>query len=725
MKQVLQSRNGATVVRDVPAPPCPPGGVLVRTSHSAISAGTERALVERRSLLARARERPDLARQVLERAVHDGVRSTREAVLRKLAQELPSGYSCAGRVVEVGAAVSELSVGDVVACAGTGHAHHAEVVAVPRNLCAKVPPGVPRPAAAMTTIAAIAMHGIRLGDVRLGERVAVIGCGLVGQITCRLLHATGAEVVALDVDPARVRQAVEQSHADHGVEVGPGGSERVLALTRGIGVDHAIVTAASATNDPLLLAAEVARDRGSVTLVGMLPAAFERAPLYMKELEFRISRSYGPGRYDDEYERRGLDYPIGYVRWTEQRNMECVLDLQARGLLELDSLIDDIVDVDRAAEAYDRLVGPTVQRPRGALVLAYPERDDEAVGPLPRLAARPRSTVPGAPAIGLVGAGDFARSVLVPAFREAGARLELVGGGAGPSAEQAQRLLGFARVAPSAEAVLHDDAVDAVVIATRHGMHAGLTREALEAGKHVFCEKPLALTEQELASVLAAASESGSILMVGFNRRFSPLLRALRDFVREPGRSLLAAYRVSAGALPPAHWIHDLEQGGGRVHGEVCHFIDALSFVAGADVVEVHAGGFAHERLPLQALDNVVLTVKLADGSVGSITYTAVSAPGVGKERLEVFAAGRVAVLDDYRSLELHDGSGRKPWRPREQLKGHREEVRAFLEGMRAGIAPIALADQANVTLATLAAVESMRTGAPVRLQPRHAARVS
>jgi predicted dehydrogenase len=715
MRQVLFSRSGSTVVRKVPSPPCPPGGVLVRNAFSAVSAGTERDRVDpgRASLAARARERPDLVREVVDRALHDGVRETREAVLRKLAEESPGGYSTVGTVVEAGARVSGLSPGDVVACAGAGHAHHAEVVAVPRNLCAKVPPGVPLPAAAMTTIAAIALHAVRLAGVALGERVAVVGCGLVGQIACRLLHAAGAEVIALDVDAARVRQAVESSGADHGVESGSLARDRVLALTGGIGADHVLVTAAAAVSEPLRLAAEVARDRGTVTLVGAVPIELERGPLYTKELELRVSRSYGPGRYDAEYELRGLDYPIGFVRWTEQRNMECVLDLQARGLLELSSLVEEVYPVDRAAEAFARLVGPPERRPRGVIVLAYPDRDAAAEARSDGRVAAVRRVDGRRPSIGLIGPGSFATSVLVPALRAAGAQLEVAGGGAGPSAGAARRLHGFARVAPSAEDVISDAAVDAVVIATRHGSHARLARAALEAGKHVFCEKPLALSVEELDDVLAAARASGRVLTVGFNRRFSPLLSAAREFVRGPGGPLLATYRVSAGAIPAEHWTHDLEQGGGRVQGEVCHFVDSLAFVCGAPVTEVHATGFGRDGAAVQARDNVALGLAFADGSAGTVLYAAVAAPGVGKERLEVFGRGRIALLDDYRTLELHDGARRERRRERTQRKGHAEEVRAFIEALRTGIPPIPLSDLENVTRATIAAVDSLRTGLP------------
>src|SRR5579884_2018919 len=674
MRQVLQNRSGLTVVREVPLPPCPPAGVLVRNEFSAISSGTERTSVEsnQKSLLARARERPDLVRQTIDKARQEGLRATRDAVRRRLEEESPSGYSSAGIVLEVGPRVRGLEVGDRVACAGAGHANHAEVVAIPSNLCAVVPEGVSLQAASLTTLAAIALHSVRLAEVALAERVAVVGCGLIGQIVCRLLRSAGAEVFALDIDSSRIDDAV-RGGADHGVPVGEGAAGAIRRLTDALGVDHAIVTAGAQVNAPLVLAAEITRDRGSVTLVGAVPIEFPRGPLYMKELRFRVSRSYGPGRYDPEYEERGLDYPIAFVRWTEQRNMEAVLSLQARGVLSLEDLIDEVIPVERGAGA-------------------------------------------AAPAIGLIGPGGFASQVLVPAFVAAGARLEVVGGGQGVSAEAATRTLGFARHADSAEAVIKDPAVDAVVIATRHGLHAQYVQAALAAGKHVFCEKPLALTVEELDAVMAAAADSERVLAVGFNRRFAPMAVSLRQALAPGSGPVVATYRVSAGAVPADAWVHDLEEGGGRVIGEVCHFIDTLVFLAGAPVSEVHASGCSKVGAPTQANDNVAVTLRHADGSLGTILYVAQSAPGIGKERIEAYGAGGVGVLDDYRELELY-GPRAQRVKGRGQEKGHREEIAAFVAAVRSGQPPVPLTEVANVSLATIAVVESMRTGAAVRVE--------
>jgi polar amino acid transport system substrate-binding protein len=481
-------------------------------------------------------------------------------------------------------------------------------------------------------------------------------------------------------------------------------------------VDQAIVTAASSSADPLLLAGEVARDRAAVVLVGTVPVEVPRELFFNKELAFRVSRSYGPGRYDLEYEERGLDYPIGYVRWTEQRNMACVLDLQARGALVLRDLIDDVVPIERAEEAYARLSGPPEGRPRGALAFSYPQATEGAAeAAVPRPAAPPEPLAAGgAVRIGLLGPGGFANGVLVPAFKAAGARLAAVAGGSGPSAEATARKSGFARVADGEDDLIADASVDAVVIATRHGSHARLATKCLAAGKHVFCEKPLALDEEELAEVLAAAEVAGRVLTVGFNRRFSPHMVAAREHVAAAGAPISAVYRVSAGNLPPQHWLHDLAEGGGRIVGEGCHFFDSLSFVTGAEVVRVSASGFAVADLPVQARDNVVITADMADGSVGTIAYVASGSPGVAKERLELFAGARTAILDDFRELELYDGDKHVRDRLKSQDKGHGTEVARFLSAVREGVQPIELASLANVHRACFAAVESLRSGAPV-----------
>ena len=732
MKQVLQvRRTGATVVRDVPLPPCAPGEVLVQNVFSAISSGTERARVElsQKSLLGKARERPDLVRQVWGRARREGMKSTLQGVQQRLGEESPVGYSSAGAVVEVGEHARGLQHGDLVACAG-GTANHAEFVSVPANLCVPVPQDVPLESAAITTIAAIAMHGIRLADVRLGSRVAVIGCGLVGQIALRLLHAAGAETFALDIDPQRVKQA-RSGGADHGFVIDGATGEQVWAETGAVGIDEVIVAAAAHSNEPLLLGAEIARDRGALVLVGAVPIDFPRAPLYDKELRFRVSRSYGPGRYDPEYEERGLDYPIGYVRWTERRNMEAVLRLQAQGLVSFSDLVE-VVPAEQAADAYARLTGASQAQPRGAIVLSYGAASSPGGERRPQASphngailwrgamadpARQRNGTGRAPVrVGLIGPGRFAGRALIPALKAAGASLPVVGGGSGPSASAAASTGPFHRAASDESAVIADPEVDAVVICTRNGSHAALVVEALTAGKHVFCEKPLALSIDERDLVMKAAGAALGTLLVGFNRRFSPLLREMRSFLAAPGTPMTLTYRVSAGKLPDDHWINDLAQGGGRALGESCHFVDCVSFLAGSPVIEVHASGHGPQSRPVQAYDNLVVNLRFADSGVASVVYVADGSVRVPKERIEGYCGTRTAVLDDYIALELFDAGSHDRRRLKAQDKGHRQEIVEFLEAARTGQPAVKLQEIDNVTLATLAIVESLRTGRPVRL---------
>lgn len=724
MKQVLQDRSGATSVRDVPPPECPSGGALVKVAFSAISSGTERARVEvsQKSLLGKARERPELVRQVIDKARTEGLQATRAAVMNKLSQETPVGYSCSGVVIEVGAQSRGLKVGDKVACCGGGHANHAEICAMPANLMSRVPDGVAMSTASITTIAAIALHGIRLAEPTLGERVAVIGTGLVGQIACRLLSAHGCEVIAIDVDSKRVEYAVANG-SDHGQLVNDETIANVESVTAGHGVDRVIVTAASSDPAPLALGAAIARDRGSLVLVGAVPIEFPRALLYDKELRFQVSRSYGPGRYDTEYEERGLDYPIGYVRWTEQRNLEAVLGLLQRGDLFLDDLVDDVVPVDEAEAAYSRLVDPDhTLRPLGAIVLSYGESDDrnlprEHEVDVLRTSSSQVNPTSRTPRIGLIGPGGFASRILLPAFEKAGAEFELVGGGMGPSAEAAAREKGFNRVADTGSSVCLDPDVDVVVISTRHGSHAELSREALSAGKHTFCEKPLALSSDELDAVIEAAESSERVLAVGFNRRFAPMIRDVRAHIAAIPGPVTATFRVNAGHLAADHWTHDLVQGGGRLLGEGCHFIDTLRYLVGHQIETISAVAHGSPDMPVQAQDCLLVNLTFADGSIGQVTYVSQGSPKVAKERLEIFGdGGRSAIMDNYRSLELYTGSKIKKVTAKSPDKGHQAEVSSFLSSVRGHTDAVPLSEIANVSYATLAAVRSLETGGTVRL---------
>ncbi len=593
---------------------------------------------------------------------------------------------------------------------------------MPSNLVARVPDEVSLLTASLTTISAVALHGIRLSAVTLGNTVAVVGAGLVGQIACCLLRAQGCEVFAIEPDARRLDLAMA-----HGVDRGfplEGAASAVASATGGAGVDAVLVTAGSKDTAPLRLATEIVRDRGSVVLLGSVPIELKREPMYEKEIKFRVSRSYGPGRYDADYEERGLDYPIGYVRWTEKRNMDAILGLSARGSLSLDHLIDDVVSVDDAESAYARLVdSDSGKSPLGAIILSYdspgvsdgrlpPKHFEMGVGDSNSDATT--RTNPGR--LGLIGPGSFASRILVPAFAETGVGLELVGGG-GASVEAAQRRLGFERAAQSAVEVSEDPEVEIVAVSSRHGSHAHLTRTALDAGKHVFCEKPLAVTVDELDQVIESARRSEGILAVGFNRRFAPMVKMMRQHVAVAGGPISAGYRVSAGHLPADHWIWDPEQGGGRLIGEVCHFIDTLRYLVGHPVTEVFTVAHGSPDTPMANRDCLVVTLTFQDGSIGEITYVSQGSPRVSKERLEVFGnGGRTALMDDFRTLELFTGSKRARTTARRQDKGHRAEVAVFVEATRGSKDAVPLDEISNVSYATLAAQRSLETGAPVAL---------
>lgn len=715
MKQVLQEMDtGALRLVDVPAPLVRPGGVLVRTRYSVISVGTERSKIElgRKSLLGKARERPDQVRKVLDAVKREGVASAYRKVRSRLSAPSPLGYSCAGVVEAVGPGVDDIEVGQLVACAGAGYANHAERVWVPKNLVVPVPDGVVADEAAFATLGAIALQGVRQADVRLGETVAVIGLGILGQLTVQLLRAAGVQPIGIDVDAARV--ALAERHGAAGVLRSEDVAGRVAVLSGGIGADAVIITAATSSEDPIRLAGEIARDRGRVVVVGAVPIRPPRSPYYEKELEIRLSRSYGPGRYDPEYEEKGHDYPVGYVRWTERRNLGEFLRLLSTGAVRMDELITHRFPFAEVERAYGTLTG---EEGRGALgvVLEYPEEaTEEPRRIVVRDVADPRAPVTGPIGVGLIGAGNFAQDVLIPSLKRLGVEFRGVVTASGLTARGVAEKHGFAYAASSADEVLADPGTHVVVVATRHDEHARLAAEALRAGKAVFVEKPLALDEASLEDVLGAASQGGP-LMVGFNRRFAPATQFVRERLERTAGARVVHIRVNAGAVPATSWVHDPEVGGGRLVGEGCHFIDLALYLAGSPAVEVSAQAIAGSDPAAALQDNVVVTLRCADGSIASILYTSKGNPRSGKERIEVFAGGVSAVIDDFRGAEVH-GAKRERWKGR-QDKGHHAELEAFVRAVREGAtSPISLAELENSSRATLRAARSLATGLPERL---------
>lgn len=693
MKQILQSlSSGSTSVSNVPVPHLPPGGLLIGTRHSLVSAGTERMLVEfgRSGWLARARQQPDKVRMVLEKARTDGMAATFEAVQSKLDQPLPLGYSNVGVVQAVGQDATGFAVGDRVVSNGP----HAEVVTVPSTLCARIPDSVSDEQASFTVLGAIGLQGIRLAAPTLGECVVVTGLGLIGLLTVQLLRAQGCRVMG--IDPDAERRALAQSFGAE-LAVNPidgdvsGGAER---FSRGRGVDAVLITASTRSNEPVSQAAHISRKRGRIVLVGVTGLELSRADFYEKELSFQVSCSYGPGRYDPNYEEKGNDYPVGFVRWTEQRNFEAVLDMMAAGAIDVAPLISHRFDLDQAEQAYEVLASGESSL---GIVLRYPGFDENADddGRADRVVIANGATdnpPAGTGRVAFIGAGNYAGRVLIPAFKAAGADLQLIVSGGGVSAAHYGRKFGFAEAGTDWRSAISDSALDTAVIATRHDAHARQVIAALEAGKNVFCEKPLCLTLDELAEIENAldkarqadpeAETRSPILMVGFNRRFSPhvlKMKALLSSVNEPKAFVMT---VNAGMIPSDHWTQDPAVGGGRIIGEACHFIDLLRHLAdspieGADIVTLGPS-------PGMAIrdDKATIVLRFEDGSTGTIHYLANGHKSFPKERLEVFCAGRVLQLDNFRRLRGWGWSGFSRMNLWRQDKGQINCVKAFMRSV-------------------------------------------
>jgi predicted dehydrogenase/threonine dehydrogenase-like Zn-dependent dehydrogenase len=690
VKQIVQPVSGGPVtLLDVPRPVPEPTEVLVRTLSSVISPGTERAVtaLAQSSLLAKARARPDLVRQVVRKARAEGLAVTRQAVLGRLAQDVPLGYSAAGVVLAAGCAVTGIRPGQLVATGGAGKANHAEFQAVPGLLCAPLPERVGVQDAAFTTIASIALHALRIAEVGPGSKVVVVGLGLIGQLAARLAMAAGCDVAG--IDPAPYPRGVASKTGVLALdECGRETTDQVLAWSRGRGADAVLVCAAGPSPAAVMRVPELCRDRAAVVIVGDVGLQLSRTPFYERELSLRFARSYGPGRYDPSYEAWGVDYPAGQVRWSEGRNFEAVLDLLAGGRLAVGDLVTHTFDIGDAADAY-RLIGDRPE-PYLAIRLDYPgAADPERPVQLRQAAAHDQ------PGIGLVGAGAFADGTLLPALRAAGfSRLTAVASAGGLTATRLAQRHGFEQAVAGAEAVLADPGVSVLVIATPHDTHARLAVQALAAGRHVWCEKPLALTEDELDAVRAAWLESGRVLAVGFNRRWSPAVAAARQALAGTTAAKLVVYRIAAGPVPEDHWYRDPRQGG-RLLGEVSHFIDTAQALVGApieDVAGLSGGGAGGPA------DDAVVALRFADGSMAGIGYGS-AVPSAGKEWIEVHAGDRRVVIDDFRSAIVN---GKTMWKGR-QDKGHRALAAAFRQAV-AGSAELPTEEMLATMRATIRA---------------------
>lgn len=708
MRQIVQQFDtGATTIVEAPSPKAAAGTLLIKTSRSLISAGTERMLVGfgKASLLQKARQQPERVKDVLNKARTDGVLATVDAVRSKLGQPIPLGYCNVGEVIAVGVGVEGFAEGDRVASNGP----HADLVRVPVNLCARVPDQVADDAAAFTVVASIGLQGIRLAEPTLGEAFVVTGAGLIGLLTVQLLRAHGCRVLAIDFDDGKLALARSYGAETCNPAKGEDPVAAGLAFSRGIGVDGVIITASTKTSDPVTQAAQMSRKRGRIVLVGVTGLELNRADFYEKELNFQVSCSYGPGRYDPAYEEGGQDYPVGFVRWTEKRNFEAVLDMLADGRLDVTALISRRFPFEDAAASYDALLADSAGL---GFLLDYASPAADRL--TRRVTLSEARFDPAEPVLAVVGAGNYASRVLIPAFKEAGAQLHTVVTSGGLSATITGSRAGFAAASTDMADVLADPAINAVAIATRHDSHAALAGQAIASGKHVFVEKPLGLTAAQIDEVEAAVEQASAQgaprqLMVGFNRRFAPLVVRLKTLlapVQEP-KSLLMV--MNAGAIPPMHWTQDPAVGGGRIIGEACHLIDLMRFLVGHPIVSVDARRMGGHPGVAVTEDKASITLGFEDGSFGTIMYLANGASAFPKERYEVFAAGRVLQLDNFRSLVGYGWPGFKKDRRFRQDKGQAAAAAAFLQSVRTGAPAIPPAEIFEVSRATIKAADLLR----------------
>ncbi len=714
MKQLLQHiKNGKTIVEDVPVPTPREGQALVKISASLVSAGTERMVVEfaEKSYLGKARSRPDLVKQTLDKAKREGVMPTVQAVFNRLDQPMALGYSSAGTIVALGKNMQGFKVGQRVACAGGGYATHAEYNVVPRNLLTPLPKNVDFESAAFTTLGAIALHGFRLAEPQLGENVAVIGLGLLGLLTIQLASAAGCNVLGIDLDPKRIQLA---SSLGLQAVLRKGAESASVSFTANRGFDSIIICADTRSNDPVELAGVIARDRAKVVATGAVGLSFPRKIYYEKEISFINSRSYGPGRYDANYEENGIDYPIGYIRWTEGRNFQSVVDLMASGKLKVTPLISHRFPIEEGVQAYEVITGKK-KEPFLGVLLKYSEEKmkEERKITFPSIVNRQSKTVN----LGVLGAGLYANSMLLPVLKN-NKDFELVGiaSSGGLHAQHSGKKFGFQYATSSEDEIINDKNINTVAILTRHDSHADLVVKALKAGKHVFVEKPLAVNSTQLSAISKQLkAESCPLITVGFNRRFSPLAQSLSSFLIHRKEPLHAHYRINAGYIPLNHWTQDEALGGGRIIGEACHFIDLITFLVGAPPISVTAHALPNNGKYRE--DNVSMTFTFPDGSIGVVDYLASGDKSFPKERLEVFCEGMIAVLDDYVSL-VTVKDGKKKLESMTQDKGQKAEMAAFAESIKSGDeAPIPYEQLIGVTKSTFAAVESIRSKSTVEIK--------
>lgn len=714
MKQLLQDlKNGEILLEEIPLPNCGANEVLIKSERTLISPGTERMLLEfgRSSYIQKARQQPDKVKMVLDKIKTDGLVPTLETVFAKLGEPMPLGYCNAGIVIDVGGNVTDFKVGDRVVSNGA----HSEIVAVGKNLVAKIPDNVSFEQASFTVIASIALQGIRLFQPTLGEKVVVIGLGLIGQITMEFLKANGCEAIGVDIDEGKVKLARSNGF----IALNPANGEDPISFvanyTNEIGVDGVIITAATKSNAPIEQAAQITRRKGRIVAVGAIGMDIPRPPFYEKELSFYISSSYGPGRYDSKYEDEGIDYPIGYVRWTENRNFQAILQLLSSGGLNFDYLVTHRYKFLDAPKAYNEILN---NRDALGVVLEYENIKDIAVDKRVNLLSSFASTSSEV-GIGVIGAGNFTKLIVLPILKDSSAKLVGISSSKGLSSSIAAKKFGFEYSTTDYNELLKDEKINTVFITTRHNNHAKLVIESLEAGKNVFVEKPLAIDMEQLADVVKCCNKLASEnrmpkLMVGFNRRFSPFVKDIFSKVKGRSSGLAMNMTINSGALPKDLWVHDEKIGGGRIIGEGCHFIDTMSYLANSEVESIYSVALNSDKELAIKNDNVILNLKFKDGSIGTLSYLSNGNKSYPKEQMSLFCEGKVFNLDNYKKVNAFGSSGMKKW---SQDKGHKDEMIGFVENIKSSKENlISLESLVNTTLATFAHVKSLEENRVVQI---------
>jgi len=712
MYQIIQNlKSGDTILEEVPVPGIGAGKVLIKSHCSLVSLGTEKMLISfgQANILNKARAQPEKVKQVLAKLKSDGVVPTIETVFRKLNTPIPLGYSQAGVVVETGKNVTEFKPGDRVISNGP----HAEYVTVPKNLVAKIPNGVSFEEASFAVVGSIGLQGIRLVEPTLGETVAVIGLGLIGLITCQLLKANGCRVIGFDLDQKKIKMA--ESLGIIAVNSGKQDPVRYMEeVTDRVGTDAVIITAGTQSNTVIKQAANMSRKRGRIVLVGVIGLDIDRSDFYDKELSFQVSCSYGPGRYDVDYEQKGIDYPLPYVRWTEKRNFEAVLEAIRNGSLDVKSLITEKVKL----EDYQDIYGDMEGGDSIASILEYSVKDTRSTKKLNRTVPVPNSKYKGGKgAMAIVGAGNFTRAMILPSLKKVGAELKYIVSSGGLSSTTLAKKYGVSKSTTDLDAVLNDEDVDGIVISTRHNLHAGMTVRALKAGKQVFVEKPLALNPEELEEIISAVEETGNTVTVGFNRRFSPHVEKMKSHLGERPGPMNVIATMNAGHIPPEIWVHDPEVGGGRIIGEACHYIDLITYLTGSKVAELSMQALGTD--PKVNTDNASIHLKYENGSLGVINYFANGNKSYSKERVEVYNQGKNLILDNFRRLDGYgygSGFGNKLLKTK-QDKGHRKQFELLTRRWKKGGKSLIPFDEiVNTTMATFSAIESLRNNKPIKL---------